>query len=80
MDAMTLFSVLMVSRAVEDSFSSSVTRTRAPLLTVCPANLQVSQRTWVSFTTLLRWTAESIGLKGKVHSTVFYWNYFLAKK
>lgn len=38
-DAMTLFSVLMVSVA-EDSFSSSDTRTRAPLLIVCAANLQ----------------------------------------
>lgn len=39
MEAMTLFSVLMVRRAVE-SLGSSDTRTRAPLLTVRPANLQ----------------------------------------
>jgi len=43
MDAMTLFSVLMVRRAVEDSLGSSETRTRAPLLTVRPANLQVTE-------------------------------------
>lgn len=47
MEAMTLFSVLIVSRAVE---SSSDTRTRAPLLTVRPANLQGNNNKWVSFT------------------------------
>lgn len=44
MDAMTLFSVLMVSRALEDSFSTRETRTKAPLLTVFPANLQDTHR------------------------------------
>lgn len=39
MEAIMFFSVLMVSRIVEDSLSSIVTRTRAPLLTVRPANL-----------------------------------------
>lgn len=56
MDATTLFSVLRVSRAAGDSLSSSVTRTRVPLLTVFPANLQ----------------GEKHGLKGRVHSKVFY--------
>lgn len=41
MDAMTLFSVLMVRRAADASFCSSDTRTTAELLTVRPANLQV---------------------------------------
>lgn len=49
MDAMTLFSVLMVRRAADASFCSSDTRTTAELLTVRPANLQVrDQRTRVS--------------------------------
>lgn len=48
MDAMTVFSVLMVSRAADASFSSRDTRTRAPLLTLLPANLQASRRKRVS--------------------------------
>lgn len=49
MDAMTLFSVLMVRRALEDSFSSRETKTRAPLLTVRPANLQDKRNASISF-------------------------------
>lgn len=49
MEATTLFSVLMVRRAVE-SFNSSDTKTRAPLLTVRPANLQENNNKWVSVT------------------------------
>ena len=40
MGPMTLFSVLMVIRAADNSLSSTVTSTRAPLLAVLPANLQ----------------------------------------
>lgn len=48
MEAMTVFSVLMVSSPAE-SFSSSDTKTTAPLLTVRPAYLQRNINNWVSF-------------------------------
>lgn len=40
MDAMTVFSVLMVSRTADESFRSTETRSRALLLTVRPENLE----------------------------------------
>lgn len=43
MEAMTLFSVLMVRRPQEVSFISTDSKTRAPLLTVRPANLEKNQ-------------------------------------